>query len=150
MEIEKFKRVGNIKFRTNYRESMYWKLRDTDFSRLESSTAKKDEGGVFSSLNDIFSTAFAIGYHFDKQLPVTRMGKLTPVNHVNLVSFVDNRSEVADLMVILILKRKPEITNPKILWAEVEKYAEYGIKVLFNSIQDKKNILEIDDIIEKV
>ncbi len=127
--IDFFVDAGNIKFRTNFRESMYYILRD------------KDQTGLFSSISDIFYNAFAIGYHFEKQEEIAPHS----INHVNLVSL--DRS-VKELMVKLIVKRKPYMNDSKELWKEVEMYAEYGIQVLFNSWKKNNHMLEIDDLLE--
>jgi hypothetical protein len=127
--ISKFLDAGNVKFKTAYREEMYHYLRDND------------DTGLFHNIQDIFCIAFAIGYHFDKQKEIEK----SSINHVNLVSIP---SEAKEMMVNLILARKPDIENPKELWKEAEKYAEYGIVVLFNSWKTKK-MLDMDDILEK-
>ena len=127
--IFEFVEAGNIKFKTSERESMYQHLREND------------ETGLFTNLGDIFYTAFSIGYHFDDKKEL----KKGAINHVNLVSIPQ---EIRELMVILVLKRNPKITNPKELWKDVELYAEYGINVLFNSWKEKRR-LDIDDILGK-
>ncbi len=139
VNVEKFVDAGNIKFRTVHREAMYWKLRDTDVTVLDAENIKKSEK-IFT-LENLFYMAFAIGYHFNQQIPI---GK-NAINHQNLVSL---DRDIKLLMVHLILKRKGNIDNPKKLWGEVETYAEYGIKVLFNSLKDNNNILEINKILE--
>ena len=126
--------AGNIKFRSVYRDSMYHVIREKDHYRLFT----KDNAGI----TGLFNTAFSIGYHFDGQKPID---KKNAINHVNLVSI--DRS-VKELMVLLILKRKPEINDPKNLWAEVEMYAEYGIRLMFNSFIDNGNKLVINSILE--
>lgn len=127
--IEEFVDAGNIKFRTKHRESIYYVLRDDDMT------------GLFSSISDTFYTAFAIGYHFESKEEIAPKS----INHVNLVSF--DRG-VKELMVQLILKREPNIDDPKELWKQVEMYAEYGIQVLFNNWKKNYKMLEIEDIIE--
>jgi len=121
--------IGNVKFRTAFRDSMYSVLKS------------KDESGIFNNLGHIFYTAFSIGYHFDKQVEIARKS----INHVNLVSLKER--DMKELIVVLVLKRKQDIKNPKDLWREVEKYAEYGIQVLFNSWKEK-GFIEIDEILE--
>ncbi len=126
--------AGNIKFRSTYRDSMYHVIRE------------KDHYGLFTKnigITALFNTAFSIGYHFDKQTPIIDRPNL--VNHVNLVS-IDRG--VKELMVQLVLKRKPDIDNPKDLWAEVGMYAEYGIQVMFNSFKDSGDKLVISSILE--
>lgn len=113
---------------------MYHVIREKDNYRLFT----KNNAGI----TGLFNTAFSIGYHFDKQTPID---KKNSINHTNLVSI--DRS-VKELMVLLVLKRKPEINDPKDLWSEVEMYAEYGIKVMFNSFKDKGNKLIINSILE--
>jgi hypothetical protein len=122
--------AGNVKFKSAFRDSMYYVIRD------------KDKTHLFKGISSIFYTAFAIGYHFDKQLDIAPKS----INHVNLVSL--DRG-IKELMVKLILKRKKEIIDSKDLWREVEKYAEYGIQVLFNSLKEKENFLDIPSILEK-
>lgn len=126
--------AGNIKFRSVYRDSMYHVIREKDHYRLFT----KDNAGI----TGLFNTAFSIGYHFNKQTPID---KKNSINHVNLVSI--DRS-VKELMVLLVLKRKPEINNPKDLWAEVGMYAEYGIKVMFNSFKNNSDKIVISSILE--
>jgi len=126
---DKFTDAGNIKFRSAYRESMYFKMRDDD------------QSGLFSSISEMFYTAFAIGYHFDKQEEIAKKS----INHVNLVSL---DRDIKELMVRLILKRKGDIDTPKDLWKEVEKYAEYGIQVLFNTWKDNNNSVVVESILE--
>lgn len=128
-KIEKFVDAGNIKFTTRHRESIYHVLRSDDTT------------GLFSSISNTFYTAFAIGYHFES------MDKIAPksVNHVNLTNFDRGTKE---LMVQLILKREPNIDDPKELWKLVEMYAEYGIQVLFNSWKKNYKMLDIEDILE--
>ena len=117
--------VGNIKFFTSYRESMYFEIRE------------KDKSGTFGTgLSNIFYCAFSIGYHFDKEEDKKRGS----INHVNLISL---DKSVKELMTLLILKRYPDIKSPKELWKKVERYAEYGIQVLYKSWSDKK-ILDIN------
>jgi len=122
----------NIKLHTTVRDSKYHVLRD------------QDESGLFGqreAVREIFCMAFAIGYYFNEQKPI---GKGS-INHVNIVSL---DLEFKQLATLLILKRKPDITDPKELWKEIEIYAEYGIEVLFNSWKDK-GILDIADIFNK-
>jgi len=127
MNIEKYVDVGNVKFRSGHRDSMYFVLRDKDDSKL------------FSSIPSIFYTAFAIGYHFD------RFSDIPPkaINHINLVSM---DREIKELMVILMLKRFQDM-DPKDLWKKVEMYAEYGIEVLFNHWKENKNSIILDQLI---
>ncbi len=120
--------AGNVKFRSCFRDSMYAVLR------------KKDKTGLFGSVSEIFYTAFAIGYHFNKKTPLSKK----PINHVNLVSF---DRDIKELMVMLILKKNPSISKPKELWSEVEQYAEYGIQVLYDNWKEK-NVLDINSIIK--
>lgn len=127
--------AGNTKFRSAYRDSMYHVIREKDQYRLFT----KDNAGI----TGLFNTAFSIGYHFDKQTPIDTKNA---INHVNLVSI--DRS-VKELMALLVLKRKPDIDEPKDLWAEVEMYAEYGIQVLFNSFKEKDDRVVISSILEK-
>ena len=129
VEVEEYIGAGNIKFRTAYRESMYFRIRDQDKTRL------------FSNLPKIFYAAFAIGYHFNKKTSIASKS----INHVNLVSL---DRDVKELMVRLVMKRNPELKSPKDLWREVEKYAEYGIQVLFDAWKEK-GILDVDAILEK-
>lgn len=129
MNVDSYIDAGNVKFRSAFRDSMYFVIRD------------KDQSGLFGSISKIFYTAFAIGYHFDKKEEIAKKS----INHVNLVSL--DRG-IKELMVRLVLKRKPNIENPKDLWKEVEKYAEYGIQILFETWK-KNNILDIDEILEK-
>lgn len=126
-DINEFIDAGNVKFRSAFRESMYFVIRD------------KDESGLFKSISHLFYVAFAIGYHFDKQSDI----KKNAINHVNLVSF---DRDIKELMARLILKKDSTITDSKKLWKEVEKYAEYGIEVLFESWK-KKGYLEIPEIV---
>jgi len=128
LSVENFIDAGNVKFKTNVRESMYFRIRD------------KDDSGLLKSITNLFYIAFAIGYHFDKQKPI----ETKSINHTNLTNF--DRS-IKELMVKLILKRKSNFSNPKELWKEVETYAEYGITVLYNSWNEKKKI-ELKDILE--
>ena len=100
----------------------------------------KDKTGLFNSISEMFYAAFAVGYHFNKQEP---LGK-KPINHVNLVSF---DRDIKELMATLILKKNPDIDDPKKLWREAEVYAEYGIQVIFNAWK-KNEVLVISDIIE--
>lgn len=118
---------GNVKFRTAYRESMYFQVRNHDTT------------GLFKSMTHLFYTAFAIGYYFNKKTKIAKKA----INHTNLVSF---DLEIKQLMVELVLKRNKTNLNPKELWREVEEYAEYGITVLYDSWK-KNNIFDIDDII---
>ena len=129
-----FTDAGNVKFHSAYRDSMYHVIRDKDHYRLFT----KDNAGI----TGLFNTAFSIGYHFDEQTPIDRKNS---INHVNLVSI---KRSVKELMVLLVLKRKPEIIDPKDIWEEVEMYAEYGIKVMFNSFIDNGNRLVINSILE--
>lgn len=128
-KLEYFVDAGNIHFKTHYKDSMYDTLRE------------KDESKLFTSITEIFYDAFAIGYHFDQTVPIASPS----INHVNLVSFDHS---VKELMAQLVLKRKTNIDDPKELWKEVEMYAEYGIKVLFNSWNKNHKTLNIDDILE--
>lgn len=127
--IEEFIDAGNIKFHSIHRESIYHVLRSDDMT------------GLLSSISNTFYVAFAIGYHFDS------MDEIAPrsINHVNLTNF-DRATK--ELMVRLILKRKPNIDDPKELWKQVEMYAEYGIQVLFNSWKKNYKMLDINDILE--
>ena len=127
--LEYFVDAGNIKFKTNYRDSMYNVLKE------------KDESGLFTRTSEIFYDAFAIGYHFDETVPIAPH----TINHVNLVSL---DRDVKELMAQLVLKRKADIEDPKKLWKEVEMYAEYGIQVLFKSWETNHKMLNIDDILE--
>ena len=129
MNIDKFL-DGNIKFRSFYRDSMYKVIEN------------KDKSGLFNGPSSIFYTAFAIGYHFDKQDQI----KPKAINHTNLVSL---DREIKELMIRLILKRKPKLNEPKELWKEVETYAEYGIQVLFEALKNKNYELDISEILEK-
>jgi hypothetical protein len=130
-KIDKFiHEAGNVKFRSAYRDSMYFVIKD------------KDETGLLSGPSNIFYVAFAIGYHFNKQEEIAKKA----INHVNLVSLDIG---IKELMARMVLKKKPEINNPEDLWKEVEKYAEYGIQVLFNTLQEKGNVLDIPTILEK-
>ena len=129
-----FADAGNVKFRSAYRDSMYHIIREKDHYRLFT----KDNAGI----TGLFNTAFSIGYHFDEQTPIDIKNS---INHVNLVS-IDRSAK--ELMVLLVLKRKPEINDPKDLWTEVEMYAEYGIKVMFNSFKDNGDKLVINSILE--
>lgn len=129
VNIDSFIDVGNLKFRSAFRDSMYFVIRD------------KDKSGLFNNMAKIFYTAFSIGYHFEKKESIAKKS----INHVNLVSL--DRS-IKELLVRLILKRKPNIENPKELWKDVETYAEYGIQILFESWKEN-NILDIDLILEK-
>ena len=108
---------------------MYFKMRDDD------------QSGLFTSISEMFYTAFAIGYHFDKQEEIAKKS----INHVNLVSL---DRDIKELMVRLILKKKGDIYDPKNLWKEVEKYAEYGIQVLFNTWKDNNNSVVVESILE--
>lgn len=126
--------AGNIKFRSAHRDSMYHYIRENDNYNLFS----KDGAGM----TGLFNTAFSIGYHFDEQRPIDNKNA---INHVNLVS-IDR--DTKELMTLLILKRKPEIEEAKDLWSEVEKYAEYGIQVLYNAFKNNGNKLIIDSILE--
>ena len=125
--------AGNVKFRSAYRDSMYHVIREKDHYRLFTKKA---------GITGLFNTAFSIGYHFDEQTPIDIKNS---INHVNLVS-IDRSAK--ELMVLLVLKRKPEINDPKDLWTEVEMYAEYGIKVMFNSFKDNGDKLVINSILE--
>jgi len=129
VEVEKHLAAGNIKFRTAFRESVYFRMRD------------QDRTGLFSNLPKIFYTAFAIGYHFNKKTPIASKS----INHINLVSL--DRS-VTELMVRLVLKKSPKLEDSKDLWREVEQYAEYGIQVLFD-VWKEKGIMDVDVILEK-
>ncbi|WP_048063317.1 hypothetical protein [Methanococcoides burtonii] len=130
--LDLFVDAGNVKFLSAYRDSMYHVIRE------------KDHYGLFkkTGITGLFNTAFSIGYHFDEQTPIDRKNA---INHVNLVSI--DRS-VKELMVLLVLKRKPQINDPKYLWAEVEMYAEYGIQVMFNTFKNKNDKLVISSILE--
>jgi len=139
-KIDRFLDAGNIKFRTNFRDSMYHALREGDRTRLE---GQEEEDGLFSSMTDLFCDAFAIGYHFNKSEDIAP----NSTNHVNLVS-IDR--DIKELLVHLVLKRKPEISDPKELWKEVNKYSEYGIQVLFNSWKKNNRNLDLKDILEYV
>lgn len=136
--IDRFLDAGNIKFRTNFRDSMYHPLRDGDKTRLDGG---QEEDGLFSNITHLFCDAFAIGYHFNKNVDIAP----NSTNHVNLVSM---DRDVKELMAHLVLKRKPDISDPKELWKEVNTYAEYGIQVLFNSWKKNNKILDINDILE--
>ena len=123
--------AGNVKPRSAFTDSMYKVIRN------------KDKSGLFSGkggMTKLFYSAFAIGYHFNKKELIAKGS----VNHVNLISF-DRKT--AELMVLLILKRKPDIENPKELWKEVSEYAEYGIQILFESWK-KNNLIEVDEILK--
>jgi hypothetical protein len=111
---------------------MYHEIRDSDPSEIFSQ--------INSGVGGIFYVAFAIGYHFDKQDKIASGS----INHVNLVSL---DPEIKALMVELILKKKPQLEEPKELWKEVEMYAEYGIQVLFNSWKKNDRMLDIEDIL---
>ncbi len=126
---EFFVDAGNIKFRSAFRDSMYAVIKE------------KDESGLFNGPSDIFYVSFAIGYHFNKQIEIASKS----INHVNLVSL--DRG-IKELMVQLILKRNPKIEDSKKLWSEVEKYAEYGIQILYNSWKEKNDFLDINSILE--
>jgi len=128
-DTERFVDAGNVKFKSAFRDSMYFVIR------------QKDETGLLGGLPELFYAAFAIGYHFNKQETIAKKS----INHVNLVSL---ERSVKEMMVLLVLKRKPNITEPKDLWREVETYAEYGIQVLFNAWK-KNNVLEINEILEE-
>jgi len=127
-EIEKFVDAGNVKFRSCYRDSIYNLIKDKDNTRL------------FNSISEMFYVAFSIGYHFNKN---EKLGA-KPINHVNLVSL---DRDIKELMVHLILKRNPNITDPKELWKEVETYAEFGIQVLHDAWKNN-NYLVIANILE--
>jgi hypothetical protein len=129
-DIESFVDAGNIKFKSAFRDSMYEVIE------------KKDETGLLKGKSKIFYTAFAIGYHFNKTEPIAKKS----INHVNLVSF---DRDIKELMVVLILKRHPKIKDSKELWSLVEQYAEYGIQVLFNTLKEKDNSLDINFLLEK-
>ncbi len=122
--------AGNVKPRSAYRDSMYAVIKN------------QDKSGLFSvkGMTKLFYTAFAIGYHFNKKEQIAKGA----INHVNLVSFDRN---IKELMVLLILKRKPDIESPKELWKEVSEYAEYGIQVLFDSWKTN-NIIDVDNILK--
>ena len=128
MNTDNFLEVGNIKFRSFYRDSMYKVIE------------KKSETGIFEGPSLIFYVAFAIGYHFNKQEKI----KPKAINHVNLISL---DREIKEIMIKLILKRNPKITNSKELWKEVEIYAEYGIQVLYDSLQERDFELNLDKLI---
>jgi len=123
--------AGNIKFKTVFIESMYHRI------------MKTDQTGLFSNkpMQKLFYSAFAVGYHFNRKTPIATKS----TNHVNLVSF---SRDVKELMIRLVLKRSPELKNPKELWHEVEQYAEYGIQVIFDAWKEKE-ILDIATILEK-
>ena len=121
---------GNIKFRSFYRDSMYKVIQ------------RRDKSGLFDGPTSIFYTAFAIGYHFNKQTKIAS----NSVNHTNLVNFERN---IKRLMIRLVLKRKPSIKDSKMLWKEVETYAEYGIQILFKSLKAKDYELDISEILGK-
>jgi len=129
VEIEEYIDAGNIKFKTVFRESMYFRIRDSD------------KTGLFSNMSMIFYSAFAIGYHFNKKTPIASKS----INHVNLVSL---DRDIKELIIRLVLKRNLELKNPKDLWREVEQYAEYGIQVIFDAWKEKE-ILDIADILKK-
>jgi hypothetical protein len=122
--------AGNQKFRSAYRDSMYFVIR------------KKDKTGVFDNLPNLFYTSFAIGYHFNKQEEIASKA----INHVNLVSLKER--PIKQLMAFLVMKRHQNLTKPKEVWKEVEKYAEYGIQVLYNSWKEKDEI-NIKSILKK-
>lgn len=129
VEVEEYIGAGNIKFRTAYRESMYFRIRD------------QDKTGLFSNMPKLFYAAFAIGYHFNKKTKIASKS----INHVNLVSL---DRDIKELMVRLVIKRNSRLKDPKDLWREVEQYAEYGIQVLFDAWKEK-GILDVDAILEK-
>lgn len=129
-KVDFFVEAGNIKFRTSFRDSVY--------KVIES----RDQSGLFNGPTLIFYVAFSIGYHFNKQMLIGRGA----INHVNLVSM--DRG-IKELMAQLILKRKPQVKESKELWEEVEKYAEYGIQVLHNSLTENSSSLDILSILEK-
>ncbi len=129
MKIEEFIDAGNIKFRSAYRDSMYFVIKE------------KDDTGLLVGMSEMFYVTFAIGYHFNQQVEIAPKS----INHVNLVSL---DRDIKELMVRLVLKRKPQITDAKELWKEVETYAEYGIQVLYNSWKEN-NFLDIYKILER-
>jgi hypothetical protein len=138
--IDSYLDAGNIKFRSNFRDSMYHVLREKDKTKLIGED--EDEDGLLSNITNLFCNAFAIGYHFNKAVDIAP----NSTNHVNLVS-IDR--DIKELMVHLILKRHPDMTDPKELWKEVNRYSEYGIQVLFNSWNEKNRILDLSDIMER-
>jgi hypothetical protein len=130
-KIDDFVEAGNIKFRTNYRDSIYNILKEGD------------ESGLFKSSSEVFYIAFSIGYHFNQQASLTKGS----INHVNLVSF---DRDIKELMVKLVLNRNPNIDDPKELWSNVETYAEYGVQVLYNSWKKNNKMIELDSIVETI
>ena len=118
------------KVSTGFREEMYHKIR----------AAEKKEKGTNLLIDNhvLYNTAFAIGYHFNEQKdPGT-----TAFINVNVMD-----REIKDLMVRLILKRKPELDAWKDVWGEIEKYAEGGIQILYDNWKERK-MADIAEILE--
>ncbi len=128
MHIRDYVDDGTIRFRTNHREK-YHRIRD------------KDEYGLFSNVVEILYTAFAIGFYYNQQKDITA----DAINHANLMSFDRN---VKEIMALLTLSRhKEEITSSKDLWSIVGRYAEYGIDVLYNKLEENHWSPVIDDLV---
>lgn len=119
---------GSIKFKSNRRDSHYYPIKE------------KDQFGLFNNVSDIFYASFAIGFNFNKQKELLT----DSINHVNLFNMDKKQKE---LMASLVLSRhSDEISNSKELWSIVERYAEYGVEVLHESLKRNHWVPVIDDL----
>lgn len=120
----------SFKFMTKQREK-YQELRDVDTT------------GLFSSIINTFAAAFAIGFHLQGTRSV-KDGTGKAINHANLVNL---KTEVREVIAILVCDRHPEISNSSELWHKVEEYAEYGIQILHSKMKENGWEIVIDDIL---
>lgn len=122
-----------FKLSTAFREEMYFRIREAE--------KKEDKPNLLTDNHTLYYTAFAIGYHFDNNPKEVLKSSIAFIN-VNAI----NR-EIAELMVRLVLKRKPEIDDSRELWSEIEKYAECGIQILYDNWKENK-MVDVSEILE--
>ncbi len=116
------------KFRTNHRDDMYHVIRENDST------------GMFSSVVNTFLMAFAMGFHLNRRGPIGSGA----INHVNSSNTTVDQQ---DVIILLMLRRHPEITSKDELWSMVEEYAEGGIIALYDSLSISEWVLDVQSIL---